>query len=149
MGGAEMKINKLELEIQKRARNKDSKLILSEFFPEKIVFIRMQDGFKVCRVDAEWIRNNLNAMFLHGGHGFVYEFIPLNEIWVATHHSKNCICKYVRPDRKMSESYFNTTVIHEICEFQKMALGMPFKKAHKEALKKEIAEGYPDPYSEV
>ena len=136
----------LELEIQKRARNKDPNFVLSG--PWK-TFVRIQDGFKIFRVDEEWVKNNLDPVYTHGGHGFVHSAIPLDEIWVSTHHPKDCICKNVRPNRKMSENYFNRTVKHEIREFWKMAAGMIFELAHQEVLEEEKAEGCLDPYAEV
>lgn len=142
----------LEAEIQKRAHDKDPKFILSELFPDKIVFVRMQDGFRVCRVDEEWVRNNLSAIYTHGGHGFVHEFIPvapIPEIWVSNRHPPDCVCKNVRPDRKMSEDYSNRTVRHEMSEFKEMASGTIFVEAHERALKEEIAEGHLNPYCEV
>ncbi len=142
----------MEAEIQARASKKDKHFVLSDLFKEHIRFVRMQDGFKICAVDQEWVKNNLSVVFEHGGHGYVHEFIPIApipEIWVSTHHPKDCICKNVRQDRRLSENYFNSTVRHEISEFWKMARGMPFLKAHQEALQEEIAAGYPDPYAEV
>jgi len=139
----------LELEIQKRARNKDSNFVLSKLFPEHFEFVRMQSGFKIFRVDVEWVRNNLDPIFTHGGHGFVHSAIPLDEIWISDRHPEDCVCKNVGLDRKMSESYSNRAIKHEITEFRRMAVGMIFKEAHEEALKEEIAEGCSDPYSEV
>lgn len=141
----------LELEIQLGARRKDPKFILSKLFPEYFKFIRMEKGFKVLAVDGRWINDNVSAIYGHGGHGYVHEFIPtapVPEIWVSTHHPENCSCRNVRKDRLMSENYFNRTARHEISEFLKMAGGMPFKEAHQKALKEEKEEGCQDPYAE-
>lgn len=136
----------LELEIQKRAGQKDENFVL---FGSWKKYVRTQGGFLIYAVDGEWVRNNLSAIFGHGGHGFAHEFIPLSEIWVATHHPGNCLCKNVRQDRKMSERYFNCTVGHEIDEFQDMAKGIIFKKAHQNSLKRDKERGFTDPYAEV
>lgn len=139
----------LELAIQKGARKKDPNFILSKLFPKHFRFVREQDGFKIFAVDIEWVNDNLSAIYGHGGHGFAHEFIPLDEIWVATHHPENCLCKNVRPDRKMSERYFNCTVSHEIDEFRDMAQDITYKKAHQNSLKKDRQRGFTDPYAEV
>lgn len=139
----------LELEIQKRAWKKDPKFILSKIFPEHFQFVRMQDGFKIFKVDLDWVNNNVSAIYGHGGHGFAHESIPLNEIWVATHHPVNCLCKNVKQDRKMSQEYFDCTASHEIDEFWDMAKGIIYKKAHQNSLKKDKKRGFTDPYAEV
>ena len=136
----------LELSIQKRATKKDPKFILKGNWKK---FVRNQDGFKVFRVDGEWVRNNLSIIFGHGGHGRVHEFIPLNEIWIDTHH-EDCKCKNVRKDRKMSKQYTDSTTLHEITECQEMKKGAIFHHAHQTALQKEISAGIiPDPYTEM
>lgn len=137
----------IELRIQKRAKSKDRSFVLSGPWKR---FVREQDGFKVCAVDGEWVRNNLSVLFGHGGHGYVHESIPLDEIWVDTHHYDGCSCKNVKPDRKMSPVFFNRTVVHEITEFKEMEKGKIYWEAHQIALKKETeGEILEDPYREV
>lgn len=141
-----------EADIQSRAPQKDKKFILSGKWKK---FIRMQDGFKVCAVDGTWIRNNISIMFGHGGHGYVHEFIPLNEIWIATHHFRDnpkdtCGCKNVSDNKIVSQNFFDSTTLHEITEFRQMEKGKPFKVAHQIALKKEVESGLLlDPYTEI
>jgi hypothetical protein len=138
--------SEIERDIAKRAPKKDKKLRLNGKWKK---FLRNERGFKVFIVDGEWVRTNLSIMFAHGGHGFVHEFIPHNEIWVDSHHQANCGCKNVRKDRKMSERYRNSTILHEITEFYEMKKGLEYWPAHNIALDTERVEGIlRDPYSE-
>jgi hypothetical protein len=136
----------LELDVQKRANKKDGDFILKGPWKK---FISKDINFSIYSVDGEWIRNNLNAIFGHGGHALVYEFIPLNEIWIDSHHKKGCGCKRVRKDRKTSTSYFKSTTVHEIKEFKEMKRGAIYWKAHQIALRTERELGMlPDPFTE-
>ena len=138
----------LELKIQKRARKKDKKFILSGKWKK---FIRIQDGLKIYAVDGEWVRNNISVIFGHGGHGYVHEFIPNDEIWIGTRHFEGCDCEnLVKKEQKVSQKYFDSTVIHEITEFKEMKKGRSYWKAHQIALRKEIEIGIlKDPHREV
>lgn len=141
----------LEKDVQKRARNKDSKFVLKGPWKK---FIRDQEGFKIFSVDGTWVRNNLCVYFAHGGHGLVFEFIPLNEIWIATHHFHegkseitHCSCKTKNKKGPISQAFFESTVIHEIFEFRKMKKDLSYWDAHNLALKEEKRIGIlKDPY---
>jgi len=136
----------IERDIAKRAIKKDKKFRLSGKWKK---FLRNKRGFKVFVVDGEWARTNLSIMFAHGGHGYVHEFIPHNEIWVDSHHQANCGCKNVRSDRKMSVRYRDSTILHEITEFYEMKKGLDYWPAHSIALDTERVEGIlRDPYYE-
>jgi len=138
---------KLEMEIQKRGSRKDKKFVLTGKWKR---FIRKQNEFNIYAVNGEWVRNNLSVIFGHGGHGYVHEFIPLNEIWAATHHFEGCNCSNVKRGQKVSQQYFDSTVIHEIAEFKEMKKGLVFWKAHQIALQKEREIGIlKNPYKEV
>lgn len=137
----------LELKIQKRGDKKDGRFILAGPWKK---FIRKQDGFNIFAVDGEWIRNNLSIIFGHGGHGYVHEFIPLNEIWLATHHFEGCDCSNIKKGQKVSQRYFDSTAIHEITEFKEMKKGVTYWRAHQIALRKEIEVGIlKNPHIEV
>lgn len=143
---------KLELEIQNKVNKKDKNFVLSGKWKK---FVRKQDGFKIYAVDGKWIRNNINIIFGHGGHGYVHEFIPTDEIWVSTHHYREsqfvkCICKTARRNQRVSKKYFDSTVIHEITEFKEMKKGTTFWKAHQIALQEEEKRGLlKDPYDDI
>jgi hypothetical protein len=133
--------SEIESKIQVRAKNKDPGLVLEG--PWK-TYLRKQDGMIVYIVDGEWIRNNLSVIFGHGGHGYVHEFIPLEEIWVATSHFKECECNTKGPT---SNNYRESTIIHEIAEYKAMKRGINFWNAHQAALEEEKKSGLlKDPY---
>lgn len=131
----------LEKDIQYRALFKDKKFRLEGSWK---VFIRYQKGFKIYAVVGEWVRSNLSVIFGHGGHGYVHEFIPLNEVWVDVEHHRNshydCGCSKRYRGGKVSEHFFNEVVRHEIVEAIEMAKGKRFWLAHQIALKKEKEE---------
>jgi hypothetical protein len=138
----------IALAIQGRAKNKDKNFILTGKW-KRTVGIR--DGFKICAVDGEWIRNNISILYGAGGHGYVHEFIPLNEIWVSTRHFPGCGCGNLKSqDQFVSQQYFESTAIHEITESKEMEKGLPFWKAHEVALQMERDVGIlKDPHTEV
>jgi len=144
----------MEKEAQKNARMKDKLFILSGPWKK---FVRKTNGYKVYRVNGSWVRHNLLFYFGHGGHGMVHEFIPLNEIWISTHHPHegkgsiaNCACKLRRKGQKMSLNYFNSTALHEITECNQMKKGKIYWAAHNIALKAERNSGLlKNPYSDL
>jgi hypothetical protein len=136
---------KMEREIQKRAPSKDRNFRLTGKWKK---FVRKQDGYKIFSVDGTWIRSNLCIYYGHGGHGLVFEFIPMDEIWVETNHYHEgsssfliCRCKVRNPTQKVSKNYFDSTVIHEIHEANLMKKGMSYFRAHQLALQKEREVG--------
>jgi hypothetical protein len=128
----------LEKDIQYRASHKDIKFKLEGTWK---VFVRNCKGFKVYAVVGEWVRSNLSVIFGHGGHGYVHEFIPLNEIWIDIEHHRSshydCGCSKRYKGGKVSEKFFNEVVKHEVAERIEMEKGTPYWKAHQIALKKE------------
>jgi len=142
--------NKIELAIQKSALNKDRGFTLSGPWKE---FIREEKGIKIFKVQGSWIRNNLLTSWEHGGHGYVSEFIPLDEVWVSDTHPEYCICKNVNEKREISSKFFESSILHELVELELMAKGMIYAKAHQIALQKEkeagmLKDGYCEDYSE-
>ena len=144
----------LEKKIQSNAYSKDKTFVLKGKWKR---FVRVEQGYKIFSVDAKWIRINLCVYFGHGGHGLVHEFIPLDEIWVTSHHYNeksdelfNCICKTKAKGQKVSENYFESTVIHEIVECEEMKKGKSYWKSHLIALENEKKVGLLlDPYSDM
>ena len=142
----------LEADIQSRGENKDKKFKLSGKWKK---FLRMQDGFKVFAVDGAWIRNNLSIIFGHGGHGYVHEFIPLDEIWISTHHYtenkyNECGCGNIKKNQPVSKNYFDSTTVHEITECLAMKKGKSFWISHNAALEKEREIGLlKDPNTDI
>lgn len=136
----------LEKDIQKNANKKDNNFRLNGDWKK---FFRKQDGYNVYLVDVEWVRNNLSIIYGHGGHSYVHEFIPHDEIWVSNKHPEDCSCKNVKSDRTMSMSFINSTILHEIEENKKMKDGYTYWEAHNFALQKELElKILNDPYTE-
>lgn len=142
----------LEADIQARGGKKAAGLTLKGKWKK---FIRTQDGFKIFAVDGAWVRNNLSVIFGHGGHGYVHEFIPLDEIWIGIRHFhenewSQCGCKNIKKNQKFSKKYFVSCVIHEIMEFKEMKKGKPYWIAHNIALDKEKEAGLlSDPNTDI
>lgn len=144
----------LEKDIQTRALHKDPKFILKGKWKK---FVRNQGGFKIYAVNGKYIRDNLCVYFGHAGHGLVHEFIPMNEIWVGTHHfhegsscNSKCGCKLKKKNQPLSKEFFESTIIHEIFEFKKMKKGASYWQAHNLALKEEIKIGLlKNPYADL
>jgi hypothetical protein len=82
---------------------------------EKEQIGKLTDGTTIYEVDGEYIRDNIDIEFTEGGHSFVYEWIPEDEIWVEKMKSKN--------DQREILS-------HEITEYTLMKYG---KKEYDEA----------------
>jgi len=144
----------IEKEIQLRAPKKDKKFVLQGKWKK---FVRNQSGYKVYMVDPEWIRTNLSCYFSHGGHSFAHEFIPADEIWIASHHNNKytgkefaCICKTKTKGQKVSKNYFDSTTIHEITENKEMKKWKSYRESHNIALEKERETGLlSDPYNDM
>jgi hypothetical protein len=136
----------LEQEIQDSFNKKDSQFVLNgtwKKFYGKVV------GLDIYAVDGDWVRSNLSVIFMHGGHGYVHEFIPQNEIWISTHHPVDCGCEGVSADRRVSANYFKSCTVHEITEFKEMAKGVPYVDAHETANIAEMELGLlPSPEAE-
>ena len=143
----------LEEEIQSHAWKKDKTFILKG---KRKKFIRNESGYKIFMVDWNRIRNNISCYFSHGWHSLVHEFIPSNEIWIASHHNnKNtckeltCICKTRTKWQKVSKNYFDSTTIHEITENKEMKKWKSYRESHNIALEKERQIGLLlDPYTD-
>ena len=122
----------IEKEVQNTNSKKDKNFRLTGWWQK---YIRLEDGFAIYEVDGNWIRNNLSIMFGYGGHGFVHEFIPNQEIWVEKNYPETI--NGLVEGQQMSQKFFDSIVIHEITEFKEMKKGTCYWKAHQIALKKE------------
>ena len=83
----------------------------------------IDDGrVKLFLVNGGYIRDNLTVDFVWGGHGYAYDFIPNNEIWVERHDT--------------DEHDLIGILAHEIFEFMQMRdKGLKYEKAHALASK--------------
>jgi hypothetical protein len=85
-----------------------------------------QDGTKVYIVDGNIVRHMLDTAFTQGGHGYVYKYIPKDEIWVE---------KVVNSDDQRHN------MAHEMEEYDLMKYrGLTYAKAHKIAIEDEAVE---------
>jgi hypothetical protein len=81
------------------------------------------DGVKIWIVNGRKIRDNFKIDFTEGGHGYVYGFIPKDEVWVED--------SVIKEERKF-------VLIHELKERELMKeKGWPYVKSHKEATRVE------------
>jgi len=125
----------LEWDIQKRAKLKDKTFWL--YNNGWKVFYCKREEVDVWLVNSEWVRNNLSVIFGHGGHGYVHEFIPLNEIWIDPKHYHTNLYDCGCNKKEEREETIETLIAHELTERKLMSKGVPFYKAHQIALKKE------------
>lgn len=89
---------------------------VEEFHVEK--FGKPKDGCDVWIVDGKKIRDSVDADFVEGGHGFVYGFIPENEIWI---------------DSEVPAKERSTILAHEVKERSLMKAGATYEEAHQKA----------------
>ncbi len=137
-GTAEQTWRDLEKDIQSRARTKDMSFKLQGSWK---TFLRNQDGFNIFIVDGEWVNTNLSVIFGHGGHGWVHEFIPLDEIWISNKHPKECGCG-CKKEKALTYREIDATILHEMTEAKIMSDGKtPYYKAHHSATKTELKSG--------
>jgi len=73
---------------------------------------------KIWIVSGELVRDLFFLDFTEGGHGYVYSFIPKNEIWIDD-------------DLDLDEIKF--VLLHELHERRLMAKGMKYDTAHKKS----------------
>lgn len=90
-------------------------------------FLREKDGFKIYLVDGEAVRKD-HITFTMGGHGYVYDYIPKNEIWIDE-------------NLKDKPADMEATIRHELFEIKKMRdEGLSYEEAHElaNAMEKEV-----------
>jgi len=85
----------------------------------KEVYKEKLDKFKVVEVwvvSGEAVRGLYFIDFTEGGHHFVYDFIPLNEVWI---------------DDDLSPKERDFVILHELHERYLMSTGMDYNHAHR------------------
>jgi hypothetical protein len=78
----------------------------------------LESGIKVWIVNGRLVRSVFDIDFTEGGHDYVYEFVPSNEIWI---------------DDAIEENERPFVLLHELHERNRMAGGWPYHKAHDES----------------
>jgi hypothetical protein len=77
-----------------------------------------ENGLSVWIVNGRLVRSVFDIDFTAGGHDYVYEFVPENEIWI---------------DDAIEEQERGYVLLHELHERNRMASGWPYSKAHAES----------------
>ncbi len=76
---------------------------------------RLENGVNVWVVNGRLVRSVFDIDFTAGGHDYVYEFVPANEVWI---------------DDDIEEDERPYVLLHELHERNRMAEGLPYSEAH-------------------
>lgn len=76
------------------------------------------NGVKVWFVKGRLVRSTYDVEFTEGGHDYVYEFVPQNEVWI---------------DDDIHEEERGVVLFHELHERNLMAKGMDYDTAHEDS----------------
>jgi hypothetical protein len=79
---------------------------------------KLSSGLSVWIVAGRLVRSLFDIDFTAGGHDYVYEFVPQNEIWV---------------DDDIAQAERGYVILHELHERNLMAKGWTYDKAHADA----------------
>lgn len=79
---------------------------------------KLENGVSVWIINGRLVRSVFDIDFTEGGHDYVYEFIPQNEVWI---------------DNDIEEKERGYVLLHELHERNRMAAGEPYTKAHTES----------------
>jgi len=79
---------------------------------------KLESGLSVWIVNGRLVRSVFDIDFTEGGHDYVYEFVPENEVWI---------------DDAIMETERPYVLLHELHERNRMAGGWPYHKAHDES----------------
>jgi len=111
--------------IEKKERNKDE-FFKKNHYPIKTILKKIHlklikkysKKIKVWIVNGALVRDFFFIDFTEGGHGFVYDFVPKDEVWIEE-------------DLRRTERDF--VLLHEIHERTLMKKGMKYEHAHNSA----------------
>ncbi len=84
---------------------------------------KLENGLSVWIVNGRLVRSVFDIDFTAGGHDYVYEFVPQDEVWI---------------DDDIQEQERGCVLLHELHERSRMASGWPYSKAHAESSKIEF-----------
>jgi hypothetical protein len=79
---------------------------------------KLQGGLSVWVVNGRLVRSAFDIDFTEGGHDYIYEFVPENEVWI---------------DNDIEEAERGYVLLHELHERNRMASGWPYNKSHAES----------------
>ena len=84
----------------------------------KRLWKKLENGVGVWIVSGRLVRSVFDIDFTEGGHDYVYEFVPENEVWI---------------DDDVEEEERGYVLVHELHERNLMAKGEPYSKAHADS----------------
>ena len=91
---------------------------------------KLESEIAVWIVNGRLVRSAFDIDFTAGGHDYVYEFVPENEVWI---------------DDDIEEQERGYVLLHELHERNRMAAGAPYSKAHEDSSRIEYhARHHPD-----
>ena len=79
---------------------------------------KLENGISVWIIDGRFVRSVFDVDFTEGGHDYVYEFVPQNEVWI---------------DNDLEEAERPYVLLHELHERNLMAKGWTYSKAHEDS----------------
>lgn len=79
---------------------------------------RLENGLSVWIVNGRLVRSVFDIDFTEGGHDYIYEFVPQNEVWI---------------DNDLEEPERGYVLLHELHERNRMAAGWTYNKSHAES----------------
>ena len=83
---------------------------------------KLETPVSVWIVDGRLVRSVFDVDFTEGGHDYVYEFVPENEVWI---------------DNDLDEAERPFVLLHELHERNLMAQGWDYNRAHEDSSKVE------------
>ncbi len=84
---------------------------------------KLANSVSVWIVNGRLVRSAFDIDFTEGGHDYVYEFVPGNEVWI---------------DDAIEEKERGYVLLHELHERNRMAEGLPYSEAHSESSRLEF-----------
>jgi hypothetical protein len=79
---------------------------------------RLENGVSVWIVNGRLVRSAFDIDYTEGGHDYVYEFVPTDEVWI---------------DNDLVEEERPFVLLHELHERNRMAGGWPYSRAHADS----------------
>ena len=66
---------------------------------------KLKDTIKFFDVDGTEIRNHVDIDFTEGGHGYHYDYIPKDEIWVESEKDRECTMVHEFVERLVQKEF--------------------------------------------
>jgi hypothetical protein len=79
---------------------------------------KLENGLSVWIVNGRFVRSIFDIEFIGGGHEYIYDFIPENEVWI---------------DDTITEVDRGYILLHELHEWNRMSGGVPYNQSHSES----------------